>query len=64
MIKLYCECGDFFLCSQLGGDGGISASAQRLYFGKELLSFASDNFLPLGNITHCSCPFFPFQFST
>ncbi|ANM64493.1 Sodium Bile acid symporter family [Arabidopsis thaliana] len=35
----------------LGGDGGISASAQRLYFGKELLSFASDNFLPLALVS-------------
>jgi len=36
---------------KLGGDGGISASAQRLYFGKELLSFASDNFLPLALVS-------------
>ncbi|KAF8102028.1 hypothetical protein N665_0201s0319 [Sinapis alba] len=35
-----------------GGDGGgISASAKSYHFGKELLSFASDNFLPLALVT-------------
>ncbi|KAJ4895966.1 hypothetical protein Rs2_22760 [Raphanus sativus] len=32
-------------------NGGFSASAKRYHFGKELLSFASDNFLPLALVT-------------
>ncbi|KAG7561056.1 putative sodium bile acid cotransporter [Arabidopsis thaliana x Arabidopsis arenosa] len=36
---------------KLGGDGAISASAQRLHFGNEFLSFASDNFLPLALVS-------------
>ncbi|KAH0912204.1 hypothetical protein HID58_035525, partial [Brassica napus] len=34
-----------------GRDGGFSASAKRYHLGKELLSFASDNFLPLALVT-------------
>ncbi|XP_010504502.1 PREDICTED: probable sodium/metabolite cotransporter BASS4, chloroplastic isoform X1 [Camelina sativa] len=36
---------------KLGGDGGTSPSASRLHFGKQLLSFASDNFLPLALVS-------------
>ncbi|KFK34868.1 hypothetical protein AALP_AA5G203900 [Arabis alpina] len=36
---------------KLSGDGSISASAKRLHFGKDLLNFASDNFLPLALVS-------------
>ncbi|KAL1191466.1 putative sodium/metabolite cotransporter BASS4 [Cardamine amara subsp. amara] len=36
---------------KLGGGGGILASAKRLHFGKELINFASDNFLPLALVS-------------
>ncbi|CAN6977917.1 unnamed protein product [Brassica rapa subsp. trilocularis] len=37
---------------KVGGDGGsVSASAKSYHFGNELLSFASDNFLPLALVT-------------
>ncbi|EFH54330.1 bile acid:sodium symporter [Arabidopsis lyrata subsp. lyrata] len=36
---------------RLGGDGAISASAQRFHFGKEFMSFVSDNFLPLALVS-------------
>ncbi|CDY27240.1 BnaA09g35620D [Brassica napus] len=37
---------------KVGGEGGsVSASAKSYHFGNELLSFASDNFLPLALVT-------------
>ncbi|KAH0912201.1 hypothetical protein HID58_035522 [Brassica napus] len=36
---------------KVGGEGGVSASAKSFHFGNELLSFASDNFLPLALVT-------------
>ncbi|KAG2328846.1 hypothetical protein Bca4012_021528 [Brassica carinata] len=42
---------------KVGGDGGVSASAKRYHFGNELLSFASDNFLPLALVTGVSLGF-------